>query len=99
LSPKSFKAFPECHKAVKHKVIDNKNLTFTYAEIKYFKQWYDQQPEDIQQEVKNLVKSGNLDLVSGGWSTPDEAITSYDNLLDNFMLGQRWLQEEFEYHP
>jgi hypothetical protein len=45
------------------------------------------------------VKNGNLDLVSGGWSTPDEAITSYDNLLDNFMLGQRWLQEEFDYHP
>ena len=22
-------------------MIDNKNLTFTYAEIKYFKQWYE----------------------------------------------------------
>jgi len=58
-----------------------------------------EQTEDIQEEVKNLVKIGNLDLVSGGWSTPDEAITQYDSILDNFMLGQRWLQEEFEFHP
>ena len=80
-------------------MIENRNLTFTYAEIKYFKQWYDLQSEDVQNETKKLVKSGNLDLVSGGWSTPDEAITQYDSILDNFMMGQRFLQEEFDFHP
>jgi hypothetical protein len=68
-------------------MIENQNLTFTYAEVKYFKQWYDLQGEDIKEEVKKLVKNGNLDLVSGGWSTPDEAITQYDSILDNFMMG------------
>lgn len=28
-------------------MIENRNLTFTYAEIKYFKQWYDLQSEDV----------------------------------------------------
>ena len=37
--------------------------------------------------VKNLVKEGRLDLVSGGWSAPDEATTTYDEIIDNFMAG------------
>ena len=33
--------------SVVSEMIDNNNLTFTYAEIKYFKQWYEQQSEDL----------------------------------------------------
>ena len=33
--------------SVVSEMIDNNNLTFTFAEIKYFKQWYKEQPEDI----------------------------------------------------
>jgi len=46
-----------------------------------------------------LVKDGQLDLVSGGWSAPDEAITTYDDILDNFMIGQRFLKKEFDITP
>jgi hypothetical protein len=38
--------------------------------------------------VQNLVKEGRLDLVSGGWSAPDEATTTYDEIIDNLMVGQ-----------
>jgi hypothetical protein len=44
------------------------------------------------------VKDGRLDLVNGGWSTPDEATTQFDALIDNFMIGQQWLQREFGHH-
>lgn len=36
--------------------------------------------------------------MNGGWSTPDEALTQYDALIDNFMIGQQWLQREFGHH-
>ena len=45
----------------------------------------------MQADVRGIVKNGQLDLVSGGWSAPDEAITTYDDILDNFMIGQRFL--------
>ena len=44
-------------------------------------------------------QDGQLDLVSGGWSAPDEAITTYDDILDNFMIGQRFLKKEFDMTP
>ena len=77
----------------------NPNRTFTYAEIKYFKMWWELQDEFMHQKVRKLIKDGQLDLVGGGWSAPDEATTTYDQLLDNFMTGQQWLQKEFGVHP
>lgn len=53
----------------------------------------------MQADVKLIVKNGQLDLVSGGWSAPDEAITTYDDILDNFMIGQRFLMHEFGIIP
>lgn len=53
----------------------------------------------MQADVRGIVKNGQLDLVSGGWSAPDEAITTYDDILDNFMIGQRFLKREFGIIP
>ena len=67
--------------------------------MKYFKYWWDQQTEELRKTVKEIVKEGRLDLVSGGWSAPDEAITTHDNLIDNLMIGQQYLMKEFNLHP
>lgn len=56
-------------------LILGKNRTFTFAETKYFKQWYDMQEDIVKKKVREMVKEGRLDLVSGGWSAPDEATT------------------------
>ena len=61
--------------------------TFTFAETKYFQTWFYQQNDEMKQKVRGLVQSGRLDLVSGGWSAPDEATTQYDSIIDNFMMG------------
>ena len=63
------------------------NRTFSFAQTKMFKEWYDTQSNITKQKVKDLVKDGRLDLVNGGWTTPDEATTQFDALIDNFMIG------------
>lgn len=77
----------------------NPNRTFSFAEIKYFQMWWEKQTPELQNITRKLVKDGQLDLVSGGWSAPDEAITTYDDILDNFMIGQRFLKKEFDMTP
>mgnify|MGYP001039328968 CR=1 FL=1 len=51
------------------------NRTFAFAQTKMFKEWYDTQTNITKEKVKTLVKDGRLDLVNGGWTTPDEATT------------------------
>ena len=59
-------------------LILNPNRTFAFGEMKYFKRWYDDQEAALKDKVKELVLNGQLDLVGGGWSSPDEATTTYD---------------------
>ena len=77
---------------------DKPNRTFSFAQTKGFKTWYDLQSNTTKAKVRELVQSGRLDLVNGGWTTPDEATTQFDSLIDNFMVGQQWLQREFGHH-
>ena len=74
------------------------NRTFTFAQTKSFKLWYDMQSNITKSKVQDLVREGRLDLVSGGWTTPDEATTTFEALIDNFMIGQQWVQREFDHH-
>jgi alpha-mannosidase len=40
-----------------------------------------------------LVQKGQLNIVNGGLAAPDEACTNYDDIIDNFMSGHRFLKE------
>lgn len=73
--------------------------TFTWADLKYFRMWWIQLDKAQQAKVKELVKRGQLDLVNGGWTVADETLTSYDQLLDNQMVGQQFLQKELGVYP
>jgi hypothetical protein len=80
-------------------LLKDPNRTFAYAEVKYFRMWWERQDAAMKEKVRGLVQRGQLDLVNGGWSAPDEATTTYDQLLDNFMIAQQFLQKEFGVHP
>ena len=75
------------------------NRTFTFADLKYFKHWYEKLNSTTQDEVKQLVHEGRLDLVAGSWMPVDEALTQADAIIDSFMVGQQFLQKEFEVQP
>lgn len=61
--------------------------------------WWGQQTEERKEKVRMLVKENRLEFVNAGWSMHDEACTHVDDMMNNMMVGQEFLFEEFGYTP
>jgi hypothetical protein len=53
----------------------------------------------MKDDVRSLVKSGQLEFVNAGWSMHDEACTHHDDMMNNMMIGHEWLEREFGIRP
>lgn len=61
----------------------------------FFERWWREQNPSIQQKVRQLVRQGRLELVGGGMTQNDEAVTHYSAILDNLSLGLKFIAETF----
>jgi alpha-mannosidase len=82
-----------------HSLLDNPKRKFSEVEMKFFKMWWDNQTDQMKEKVKGLVKSGQLELINGGWSMHDEACPTYDDMINNMMIGHEFILEEFGVKP
>jgi len=73
--------------------------TFTYVEMKFFTMWYKVQDRKVQDKVKILIKSGQLEITQGGWTATDEACPNYQDLILNMHMGHSFLYKEFGIRP
>ena len=69
------------------------------VEMKFFKMWWDESNEDMKTTVRQLVRSGQLELVNAGWSMHDEACPIYEDMIDNMMIGHEFILKEFGVKP
>eukprot|EP00347_Sterkiella_histriomuscorum_P000869 403374211 len=53
----------------------------------------------MKNQVKILVKNGQLEFVNGGWSMHDEACPHYEDMIENMLWGHKFLHEELGYKP
>jgi len=53
----------------------------------------------MKERVKGFVKNGQLELINGGWSMHDEACPTYDDMINNMMIGHQWIEQEFGFKP
>jgi Glycosyl hydrolases family 38 N-terminal domain len=51
------------------------------------------QEAETQERVQQLVRRGQLDFANGGWVSNDEAITQYEDIIDQMTLGHRCSME------
>lgn len=68
---------------------------FTYVEMKFFTMWYKALDKKTKQVVKDLVKSGRLEITQGGWVATDEACPNYEDMILNMQQGHLFLKNEF----
>lgn len=62
-------------------------IRFMYVESAFLFRWWKEQNDTTKEQFKELVNTGRLELVSGGWSMNDEATTHYQSIIDQFTLG------------
>ncbi|KAF3955297.1 hypothetical protein CMV_019472 [Castanea mollissima] len=65
----------------------------------FFQRWWRDQSEEVQSIVKQLVSSGQLELINGGMCMHDEATAHYIDMIDQTTLGHRFIKEEFNVTP
>lgn len=73
------------------------NRRFIYVETAFFWKWWMKQHDFVKHNVKNLVRSGQLEFVSGGWSMNDEATTNYQSIVDQMTWGLRYFSNCYKF--
>ncbi|KAK9120231.1 hypothetical protein Scep_018324 [Stephania cephalantha] len=80
-------------------LLADRNRKFIYVEQAFFQRWWREQGEIVQDIVKKLVYSGQLELINGGMCMHDEAATHYIDMIDQTTLGHRFIKQEFDQTP
>ncbi|VDN06230.1 unnamed protein product [Thelazia callipaeda] len=76
-------------------------MRFVYAEMSFFEKWWAEIDEKSREIVKQLLKSGKLEILTGGWVMPDEANSHYYAVISQLMEGHEWIQNHIgkDYKP
>ncbi|KAH0465233.1 hypothetical protein IEQ34_005336 [Dendrobium chrysotoxum] len=80
-------------------LLKDPNRKFVYAEQAFFQRWWAEQSDIMQEAVKKLVDSGQLEFVNGGWCMHDEAATHYIDMIDQTTLGHLMIKKQFNHIP
>lgn len=73
----------------------NPGRRFVAAESVFFSRWWNEQPDEVRKMVRDMVESGRLQFVGGGWVQNDEAVPHYTTIIDQMTLGLRFLNDTF----
>ena len=67
--------------------------------MKFFTMWWEDQTEEMKQDVRTLVSEGRLELLNAGWSMHDEACPHYEDMITNMQMGHDFVLKEFGVKP
>ena len=84
---------------VMNALLENPARKFSEVEMKFFKMWWDKQNDTMKDNVRKLVKNGQLELINAGWSMHDEACPIYEDMIDNMQIGHDFIMKEFGVRP
>lgn len=76
------------------KVAEDERRRFIWAEVSYLDLWWRSHPERDRHELRRLLRSGQIEIVTGGWVMNDEANTHYFAMIEQLTSGHEWLQQK-----
>lgn len=81
------------------KLMEDRRRKFIWAEMSFFKLWWDDQSTATRDSVRRLIHDGQLEIVSGGWVMPDESVSHWVAQLTQLTEGHQWLKHNLDYTP
>ncbi|KAH8298676.1 hypothetical protein KR018_012006, partial [Drosophila ironensis] len=89
---------PILSNALRH-LSENQDMKFIWAEISLFSRFFHDLSKNNKLLLRAIVKSGQLEFVTGGWVMPDEANSHWRNVLLQLTEGQTWLKKYLNVTP
>ena len=77
----------------------NSQRKYDMAEIAFFQRWWKDLSQEKQDTFKGYIQNKQFEFVNGGWVANDEACAYYDDIIDNMILGHRWLDDNLGVYP
>ncbi|XP_055592932.1 lysosomal alpha-mannosidase-like [Uranotaenia lowii] len=81
--------------SVVQELLKDPSRRFIQVETAFFFMWWDEQTEEVKDQVRMLVQEGRFEFVGGAWSMNDEAAVHYQSVIDQFTWGLRLLNDTF----
>ncbi|CAH1637634.1 unnamed protein product [Spodoptera littoralis] len=73
---------------------------FIWAEISFLSLWWNSDATDKDKAIfTNLLKSGKIEIVTGGWVMNDEANSHWLAIIKQLTTGHQWLIDNLGYIP
>ncbi|CAM6123916.1 unnamed protein product [Calypogeia fissa] len=69
----------------------DKRRKFIWEEMSYLERWWRDASDVERKDFKHLVKTGQLEIVGGGWVMNDEANSHYYAIIQQMIAGNVWL--------
>jgi len=85
--------------SVVHALASDARRHFVWADIGFFQRWWDDADDAQHAQVRALVRSGQLEFVTGAWVTTDEANARYPEMLEQVLEGHEWLRSTLGVRP
>ena len=67
---------------------------FIQVEVAFFARWWADQSSATKDAVRALVANGQLEFVNGGWTMADEAVNTYEAMVNQLTYGTDFLRRE-----
>lgn len=64
-----------------------------WSETIFLKMWWEEASDQDRVQLKKLLVNGQLEILSGGWVSVDEATTHYTAVLDQLIEGHLWIKD------
>ncbi|XP_060072043.1 alpha-mannosidase 2-like [Ylistrum balloti] len=64
-----------------------------WSETIFLQMWWQEATQQERSQLKALLKNGQLEILSGGWVSVDEATTHYTAVLDQLIEGHLWIKD------
>nr|XP_015199115.1 PREDICTED: alpha-mannosidase 2x isoform X2 [Lepisosteus oculatus] len=81
------------------KLQEDPRRKFIWSEISFFAKWWESVDMQKREAMSKLIRSGQVEMVTGGWVMTDEANVHYFAMIDQLIEGHQWLEKNIGVTP